>query len=93
VDLWQWLGLVGVLALWGAVALVPWVVALATTRGRALALAPIALLAGVAGGALIPALGAKDVFGFWLSLGAAAAASIAALTFVADRNRATDWHR
>ena len=66
------LGLLGVLALWGTLGLVPWSVALIATRGRgALVTLPIAFAAGVGGGALVPALGAKDLLGLGISLGTA----------------------
>ena len=73
--LWESLALLGVLALWGALGLVPWCAALIAGRGRgALVALPIALAAGVGGGALVPALGEKDAFGFGISLLAAMAA-------------------
>lgn len=68
------LGLLGVLALWGAAGLMPAWLALIPTRGRSLTALPIAIAAGMAGGALVPALGAKDLFGFGMSLLAALAA-------------------
>ena len=72
---WEILGLLGVLALWGAFGLLPWCVALIVGRGRgALVAMPLALAAGIGGGALVPALGAKDGLGFAISLLAATAA-------------------
>jgi len=66
------LGLLGVLVLWGALGLVPWCVALLAGRGRgALVALPLSFAAGVAAGALVPALGMKDATGFVVSLGAA----------------------
>ncbi len=76
-DLWEALGLLGILALWGAVALLPWWMALVATRGRApLVALPLAVAAGITAGALVPALGAKDAFGFGISLLAALAGSL-----------------
>ena len=68
------LALLGVLVLWGALGLVPWCVALFAGRGRgALVALPLSFAAGVAAGALVPALGAKDATGFVVSLVAAMA--------------------
>ncbi len=76
--MWEALALLGVLALWGAVALLPWWAALAASRGRApLVALPLALAAGIGAGALVPALGGKDAFGFGISLLAALAAGAA----------------
>ncbi len=73
---WSALALLGVLALWGALALVPWYVLLIARRGRGAFVAlPIAVVAGIAGGALTPALGGKDAFGLGISLVAALVAS------------------
>ena len=73
--MWPALGLLGVLALWGALGLVPACAAFAARRGDApLFVLPLGLLAGVAGGALAPALGAKYALGFGASLLAALAA-------------------
>lgn len=73
--MWELLALLGILALWGALGLVPWCLALIVGRGRgALTALPLALGAGVAGGALTPALGGKDALGFGISLLAALAA-------------------
>jgi len=59
-DYWPVLGLLGILALWGAVALVPWYVLLIARRGRGTFVAlPLAVVAGIAGGALVPAFGGK----------------------------------
>jgi hypothetical protein len=68
------LGLLGVLVLWGALGLVPWCVALFAGRGRgALVALPLSFAAGVAAGALVPALGAKDATGFIVSMATAMA--------------------
>lgn len=75
------IGLLGVLALWGAAGLVPAWLALIPTRGRSLAALPIAIGAGIAAGALVPALGGKDLFGFGISLLAALAAGALTCAF------------
>ncbi len=77
-DYWPVLALLGILALWGAIALVPWYVLLIARRGRVhLWQMPIAVAAGIASGALTPALGGKGAFGFGISLLAALMASAA----------------
>ncbi len=87
---WESLALLGVLALWGLIGLAPWCVALFATRGRnALAAMPLAFLAGVAGGALVPALGGKGALGFGFSLLAALAAGAVATAIVARRANQT----
>jgi hypothetical protein len=92
-DSWPVLGLLGVLTLWGAIALVPWYALLIARRGRGVYLAlPVAVAAGIAGGALTPALGGKDAFGFGISLLAALATASAVCVAVA-RRLATDSHR
>ena len=73
-TLWEVLGLLGILLLWGVLGLVPWHATLVATRGRvALRSMPLAFVAGIAAGALVPALGAKGGVGFGLSLLAALA--------------------
>jgi hypothetical protein len=73
------LGLLGILCLWGALGLVPWFATLILSRGRAPLIAfPLAFAAGIGGGALVPALGAKDLLGFWISLSTALVAGTAA---------------
>ncbi|MEX1253309.1 MAG: hypothetical protein WEE64_03100 [Dehalococcoidia bacterium] len=82
------LGLLGVLVLWGALGLVPWCVALFAGRGRgALVAMPLAFAAGIAAGALVPALGAKDATGFAVSLGAAMAGGAVVVGGLALRDR------
>ncbi len=86
VTLWESLGLAAVLVLWGACGLVPWCAALIVGRGRgALVALPVAFVAGVAAGALTPALGGKDSFGFGISLLAATAAGAVASAIVVRR--------
>ena len=83
---WDLLALLGVLALWGLIGLAPWSVALFATRGRnALAALPLAFAAGVAGGALVPALGVNGGLAFSISLLAALAAGAVASAIVAHR--------
>ena len=78
--LWQTLGLLGLLALWGVVALLPWAAAHLATRGRlALVALPLAFAAGIGGGTLVPALGGDDLFAVGISLLAAFAAGALAV--------------
>ena len=73
-TLWEVLGLLSMLALWGACGLLPWCVALIAGRGRgALVALPMAALAGMAGGLLVATL-AKDGAGFAVSVLVAIAA-------------------
>ena len=93
-DYWPVLGLLGILALWGAVALVPWYVLLIARRGRGVYVAlPIAVAAGMAGGALVPAFGGKDAFGFGISLPAALAAGAAASLLATQLHLRFIWGR
>ena len=90
------LGVIGVLALWGAIGLLPWVATVVATRGCAPLIGlPLAIAAGIGGGALVPALGAKDVVGVWISLATAFAAGAAAsygAMRLARRSRTADPH-
>ncbi len=80
------LGLLGMLALWGALGLVPWCVALVAGRGRgALVALPLAFAAGVGGGALVPGLGGKNGVGVAISLLVAIAAGAAVSAIVVLR--------
>jgi hypothetical protein len=84
VTFWEPLGMLGVLTMWGTLGFMPWCGALIATRGRLLLwTGALTFAAGMAGGVLVPALGGKDAFGFWISLLAATTAgatvSIAAL--------------
>ena len=93
-DYWPVLGLLGILALWGAVALVPWYVLLIARCGRGAYVAlPIAVAAGMAGGALVPAFGGKDAFGFGISLLASLAASTAASLLATQLHLRFIWDR
>ena len=88
-TLWEALGLLGVLALWGACGLLPNAVALIAARGRSpLVALPLAALAGMAGGLLVAAL-AKDGIGFAISLAAALLAGAIVATMIARRARDT----
>lgn len=76
-------GLIGILSLWGTLGAVAWSAALIARGGRApVGGLPLAVAIGIGAGAAVPALGAKDFAGLWLSLAAAlvggAAASMAA---------------
>ncbi len=87
--LWETLGLLGVLALWGACGLLSWCFALIAGRGRGALVALVMVpLAGMAGGILIAAL-AKDGAGFAVSLAAAMLAGAIAATMIARRARDT----
>ena len=86
--LWESLGLLGVLALWAAFGLLPWCAALIAGRGRGgLVAMPFAVVAGIAGGALVPALGAKDGLGVAISLLSATLAGAIVSTAVLRRAR------
>ena len=83
---WELLGLLGILTLWGAFGLVPWCAALVVGRGRSAIVAlPLAFVAGIAGGALVPALGGSGGLAFGVSLLAATAAGAAVSTFAVRR--------
>lgn len=89
------LGLLVLLVLWGVLGLAPWCGALIIGRGRgALVALPLAFLAGVGGGALVPALAAKDMLGFGVSLLAAVtaggAASLASIGWALWARRTAD---
>lgn len=87
--LWETLGLLSVLALWGACGLLPWCVALIAGRGRgALVALPMAALAGMAGGLLVAAL-AKGGAGFAISLAVAMLAGAIVQTMIVRRARDT----
>jgi len=67
--MWETLGLLGVLSLWGALGLLGWCATLIPTRRPAPAFAlPLAVAGAIAGALLVPALGAKDAFGLGISL-------------------------
>ena len=73
--LWETVGLLGILTLWAFFGLLSWCGALILGRGRGAWVAlPFALIAGMGGGLLVPALGSKGGLGFGISLLAAALA-------------------
>ena len=75
---WELLGLIGILSLWAACALVPWFALLVLRGGRgAFATLPFAVTAGVLGGLLV-AVFAKGWTGFVVSLPAATLAGAVA---------------
>ncbi len=85
-DYWPALGMLGILSLWGAIALAPWYALLIARRGEGVFLAlPVAVAAGIAAGALTPALGGKGWFGFEISLLAALVASAMAAIAMGKR--------
>ncbi len=87
--LWETLGLLSILALWGVCGLLPWCVALIAGRGRgALVALPMAAFTGMAGGLLVAAL-AKDSAGFAVSLAAAVTAGAVVATIAMRRARDT----
>ena len=60
------------IAAWMALGLIPWVATSVLTRGNAgMLYLPLCLLAGVAGGMLVPFLGFTGSGGIWLSMLAA----------------------
>jgi prepilin signal peptidase PulO-like enzyme (type II secretory pathway) len=92
-DYWPQVGTLGILSLWGAIALVPWFALLIARRGDVrLRRMPVVVAAGIGAGALTPALAGKGWLGFEISLLAALVASAAACA-VATRGMATDGHR
>lgn len=91
-DLWEILGLLGVLALWCAIGCVPWVITLVATRAERAPWRwlPIVMLVALGGAALVPALGLKGWAGFWTSLASALLLSGAVVSLLAGR---VDLHR
>jgi hypothetical protein len=89
-DLWEILGLLGILSLWAAIGCVPWFVALVATgaQGAPWRTLPIVLLVALAGAALVPGLGVKGWAGFWTSLASALLLSSAAVLLLGVRGAA-----
>ena len=89
-DLWEFLGLLGIPALWAAIGFVPWFIALVATRaeGAPWRTLPIVLLVALAGAALVPGLGLKGWAGFWTSLASALLLSSAAMLLLNSRGGA-----
>ncbi|MDP2950035.1 MAG: hypothetical protein Q8P22_10910 [Chloroflexota bacterium] len=57
---------------WAVLGLIPWLVAAVIRRGRgALMTLPLAIVGGAGGGVLVPAAGARDEAGLFLSLSTA----------------------
>ncbi len=78
------LGLIGILALWGAIGLAPAWALFAASRGRASVLVlPLSMIAGIGGGALVPAFGAKGWGGFGVSIVAAGLGGVVCLLVLA----------
>ena len=64
-------------ALWGFLGFLPWSFAAVIRRGRhVLPALPLALAAASVAGVLVPLLGARDLGGFLVSIGAAFAAGV-----------------
>lgn len=78
--MWEAFGLLGVLALWGALGLLGHVAALIATRPRPVTsyAAPLAIVAAIAAALLVPALGPKNALAFTISLPLAVAAGFLA---------------
>jgi hypothetical protein len=58
--------------MWAILGFLPWVVLAVLRRGRGVLIAlPLAVAGGAGGGVLVPAAGAKDETGLFLSLGTA----------------------
>ena len=84
---WNLLGHLGLLSLWAACGLLPWCLALFVARGRGtLTALPAAAVAGMAGGLLVPALGADGGTGFAASLAAAMASGALAVVLTVRRS-------
>jgi hypothetical protein len=58
--------------MWAILGFIPWLVVAVLRRGRGVLIAlPLAIAGGAGGGVLVPAAGAKDETGLFLSLGTA----------------------
>jgi hypothetical protein len=87
-DLWEILGLLGVLALWAALGLVSWFAGIVTTRGRLpWGTLPVVLVVALAGALLVPALGLKGWGGLWTSMASALLLPAAALLLISSRSQ------
>ncbi len=68
-------------ALWSVMGLLPWAVTAVLARGRGALLAlPLALAGAAAAGVLVPLVGLRDAFGFFISLPVALAGGALAST-------------
>ena len=64
--------------MWGILGFIPWLVLAVLRRGRGVLVAlPLAVAGGAGGGVLVPAAGAKDETGLFLSLGTALVGGLA----------------
>ena len=81
------IGLIILCAIWAAFGFIPWLVVAYRRRGRGtLATLPLALVGGVGGAALVPALGARNmaaVFGSFAAAMAGGLALVLAVPYVA----------
>jgi hypothetical protein len=69
------------IGLWMALGIVPWLTLSIATRGNAgIGMLPLCMLAGIAGGMIVPFLGFTDVSGIWFSFTAALALPAGLLT-------------
>ena len=64
--------------MWAILGFMPWLVVAVLRRGRGVLIAlPMAVVGGAGGGVLVPAAGAKDETGLFLSLGTALVGGLA----------------
>jgi hypothetical protein len=64
--------------MWAILGFIPWVAVAVLRRGRGVLIAlPLAVAGGAGGGVLVPAAGAKDETGLFLSLGTALVGGLA----------------
>jgi len=65
-------------SMWGILGFIPWLALAVLRRGRGVLIAlPLAVAGGAGGGVLVPAAGAKDETGLFLSLGTALVGGLA----------------
>ncbi len=84
---WDLIGHIGLLSLWAACGLLPWFAAFLVRRGRgAFRALPVAVVAGIAGGVLVPVF-AKGGTGVVISLMTATVAGAMATMAVLIRDR------
>jgi uncharacterized membrane protein YeaQ/YmgE (transglycosylase-associated protein family) len=66
------------LIMWAVLGLIPWLALAVLRRGRGVLIAlPLAVAGGAVGGVLVPAAGARDETGLFLSLGTALVGGLA----------------
>ena len=64
--------------MWAVLGFIPWLALAVLRRGRGVLIAlPLAVAGGAVGGVLVPAAGAKDEMGLFLSLGTALVGGLA----------------